>query len=81
MTTEGINTVAASTSLKAPRHLYLEDFPIGSIVITPLGQKAKVIKHLHYERSTRERLLCEYLEPVNKKFARVWLLPELVSWK
>lgn len=78
MTTAGINTVAASTSLKAPRPRDPEDFPIGSIVITPTGQRAKVIKHLHFERSTRSRLLCEYLEPPNKKFAKVWLLPELV---
>lgn len=62
-----------------------EDFPIGSIVRTPLGELAKVVGHRGGRRKgggvkdCHERLVCRYLNPTNKRQGVVQLLPKLVT--
>lgn len=55
------------------------EIPIGSIVQTPTGKKARVLGYRGKRRDHRERLWCQYLEPENKRFDKVLLVPELVK--
>lgn len=56
-----------------------EDVPVGAIVRTPTGKKARVLGYRGYRRDHRVRLWCQYLEPENKRFDKVLLVPELVT--
>lgn len=78
--TAGINTKPPIGLLRfTPRPRDVEDIPIGTIVTTPTGSRAKVIGYRGYRRDHRIRLVCRYLEPVNQRFDVVQLLPELVK--
>lgn len=70
----------------SPRPKEAEDIPIGSIVRTPTGGLARVEAHrgrkdnrIRAGRDHRIRLVCRYLEPKNRAFDVVLLLPELVE--
>jgi hypothetical protein len=56
-----------------------EDIPVGAIVQTPTGKQAKVLGYRGYRRDHRVRLWVQYLEPDNKRFDKVLLVPELVK--
>lgn len=56
-----------------------EDIPVGAIVQTPTGKKARVLGYRGYRRDHRVRLWCQYLQPENKRFDKVLLVPELVT--
>ncbi len=54
--------------------------PIGSIVRTPLGLEAEVIRYFSDgRRGHRDRLVCRYLQPKNRRYAVATLVPELVT--
>jgi hypothetical protein len=55
-----------------------EEIPIGALVRTPLGKLARVLKYSGYRRAHRIWLVCRYLEPENKRFDIVKILPERV---
>lgn len=64
----------------APAPIDAETIPIGSTIRTPTGRLARVVGYRGYKRDsedTRIRLVCRYVEPVNKRFDVVQLLPEL----
>lgn len=78
--TAAINTKPPIGLLRfTPKPRDEEDFPIGTIVRTPTGAKARVEGYRGYKRDHRIRLVCRYLNPVNKHFDVVQLLPELVE--
>lgn len=56
-----------------------EDIPIGAIVQTPTGAQARVEGYRGFRRDHRIRLVCRYMDPVNKRFDVVLLVPELVT--
>ncbi len=62
-----------------PKPLDAEDIPIGSVVRTPTGGLARVEGYRGYRREHRVRLVCRYLDPKNRAFDVVQLLPELVE--
>jgi hypothetical protein len=59
--------------------------PVGAIVRTPTGRLARVVRHAGIkpragnQRDHFERIVCEYLDPMNRAFAVVRLLPRLVE--
>lgn len=61
------------------------DVPVGAIVQTPTGKRARVLGYRGYgqrggvDRDHRVRLWCQYLQPENKAFDKVLLVPELVT--
>jgi hypothetical protein len=84
--TAGINTkppIGLLRHVRKPRDH--EDVPIGSKVRTPRGLLAVVEDYIGYgerqgeDRPHRVRLVCRYLNPSNKRFATVQILPELVE--
>lgn len=56
-----------------------EDIPVGAIVKTPTGKQARVLGYRGYRRDHRVRLWCQYLQPENRRFDKVLLVPELVT--
>lgn len=62
-----------------------DDFPIGTVVRTPLGELARVEAYRGGRRmgggykDLHERLVCRYLQPKNRAFAVVTLRAELVT--
>jgi hypothetical protein len=56
-----------------------EEIPVGAIVKTPTGKQARVLGYRGYRRDHRVRLWCQYLQPDNKRFDKVLLVPELVT--
>jgi hypothetical protein len=90
--TAGMNTRPAIGLLRhGPRPRDHEEIPIGSLVRTPTGKEAEVKAYRGYgtnngrgyrpgpgQRPSRVYLVCRYVNPENKKFAIVQLLPELV---
>ena len=74
------HAAARSNALQhTPQPKDAEDFPVGTVVVTPTGAKAKVTGYRGYRRDHRIRLVCQYLDPVNRRFDVVQLLPELVK--
>lgn len=61
------------------RHMEAEEVPIGSRVRTPTGKEAIVEGYRGFRRDHIVRLVCRYIEPVNKRFDVVLLPPELVT--
>lgn len=77
--TASFNTKPAIGLLRlGPRPKDAEDIPLGSVVRTPTGQLARVEGYRGFRRGHRVWLVCRYLEPVNKRYDVVQLLPELV---
>lgn len=62
----------------APTAREAEEIPVGAIVRTPTGKEARVLGYRGFRRDHRVRLWCEYLQPENKRFDKVLLVPELV---
>lgn len=62
-----------------------EEIPLGSVVKTPLGLLARVEAYRGYgdregaERAHRVYLVCRYLQPANKRYDIVQLVPELLT--
>lgn len=56
-----------------------ERVPIGAVVRTPLKKLARVESYRGFRRGHRVWLVCRYLEPENKRFDIVQLLPERVE--
>jgi hypothetical protein len=89
--TAGMNTRPAIGLLRhGPRQRDHEEIPIGSTIRTPLGRLAVVVDYKGYSKNTgrgykagrdqrphRVWLVCQYLDPTNKKFDFCSLLPEL----
>ncbi len=61
-----------------PKPTDAEDVPLGTVVLTPLGEEATVIDYRGWRRDHRIRLVCRYLKPRNRRYDIVQLLPELV---
>jgi hypothetical protein len=63
----------------------VEDFPIGTVVRTPLGMLAKVEGYRGGKRlgggqkDDHERLFCRYMDAASKKFGTVLLQPSKVE--
>lgn len=83
--TAGMNTRPPIGLLRhGPRPKDHEEVPLESVVQTPTGQLARVIGYRGYQnrkgpgRGHRVWLVCRYVEPQNKRYAVVQLLPELV---
>lgn len=62
-----------------PQDVDAEEIPIGAIVQTPSGKKARVIGYRGYRRDHIVRLWIQYLQPENKRFDKVLLAPKLVT--
>lgn len=91
--TAGINTKPPIGQLRhGPRPKDHEEIPLQSLVKTPTGREAKVIAYRGprgkghsgpgYKGSARGHrvwLVCQYLDPINRKFDFVLVLPELVT--
>lgn len=56
-----------------------DDFPIGSVVRLPTGKLARVVGYRGVRRGHAVRLVCKYLEPVNRRFDVVQVLPKLAA--
>jgi hypothetical protein len=83
--TAGMNTRPAIGLLRhGPRPRDHEEIPLGSLVRTPTGKEAEVRAYRGYGsragagRAHRVYLVSRYLNPDNKRFNIVQLLPELV---
>jgi hypothetical protein len=74
---KGITLAGASTALR--RHAEYDRIPIGAIVRTPRGMEAVVIGYRGFRRDYRIRLVCKYVDPENRAFDVVQLVPELVT--
>ena len=67
-------------AISCRRDIELAQIPIGSIVRTPLGLEAEVIRYFSDgRRGHRDRLVCRYLQPKNRRYAVATLVPELVT--
>jgi hypothetical protein len=79
--TAGMNTkppIGRLRFVRKPRDA--EEIPVGSIIKTPLGHLAMVIEHRGGgKRGHRVWLVCKYLQPANRAFAVVQILPELAE--
>lgn len=82
------HVASATPKRHAPQvrtQLEAEDIPLRAIVRTPTGKEARVIGYRGGRRTggglkdDRTRLVCEYLEPENRRFNKVLLVPELVT--
>ena len=74
---KGITLAGASTALR--RHAEYDRIPIGATIRTPRGMEAVVIGYRGFRRDYRIRLVCRYINPDNKAFDVVQLVPELVE--
>lgn len=90
MGTDGGRNIPRLRHIITPRDH--EEIPIGSIIRTPMGRLARVVDYKGYGKNTgraykpgpnqrphRVWLVCQYLDPVNKKFDFCPLLPELAE--
>ena len=81
--TASINTKPRIGRLRfTPRPVDAEDIPVGTLVRTPLGHLAKVLAHRGFRRGHRVRLVCQYVERVDRnsrRFDVFLILPELVK--
>lgn len=78
--TAGINTKPPVGLLRfTPAPKDEEEIPVGTVVRTPTGALARVEGYRGHRRDHRVRLVCRYLEPANRAFDVVQLLPELVE--
>lgn len=75
----GIPNIPMALLQFSPRPRDAEEIPLGTIVATPTGALAKVEGYRGYRRDHRIRLVCRYLNPNNRAFDVVVLLPELVT--
>lgn len=72
--------LSSATASSCQRDIELGQIPIGSIVRTPLGLEAEVIRYFSDgRRGHRDRLVCRYLQPKNRRYAVATLVPELVT--
>jgi hypothetical protein len=62
-----------------PAQFDAEDIPLGAIVQTPTGKKARVLGYRGYRRDHIVRLWLQYLDPENKRFDKVLLAPDKVT--
>lgn len=57
--------------------MVIKEFPIGTIVMTPLGRPARVVKHIFGKRGDLPRCLVQYVDSPRK--AQLRIVPELLT--